>query len=481
MAELLEDLLKQKRDNFRVEIRRKATEELFRQKRRMLTNNEQTELTDEKVHLWYKNLVNQNYEETLDEIINYVKTSNAEFNLALINKHEIYPLLLNIWNKQELDYSIIQKLLFIFADLHFYNVFDDLKFLQNESIMRKLFDLLQMASQKIQSLIFFLLANLVGMDNGVKARQLADYRFCSFIRKLWIQKLIHFEVENIKDFCWFLSNFFKYDPNNVAGFTLGEVKEVVPIVLECIDQNDKEIRSYSLMTLKYMCQAKEEVYSMILKELKVFNNLMNLQLISDDEDVQLLTIEIIASFALADDEITAQLVNEFKILDFFLQIYIQQGRNKQREFKKIILWGLTNLCSNKNIEVLQTIIQHNLIKIMEMDENETEIIKDILEVIRSLSQLQNTDLLEYVLMSRNFVDIVMNQLKLKTSKAIVLTCLDIVYNFAYRIGQNTQSDVNKAISAFISKGFDTILNQLDLDSDADINLEAQRIAEAFLQ
>ena len=40
MAEILGDLLKQKRDNFRVELRRKATEDLFKQKRRMFTNNE---------------------------------------------------------------------------------------------------------------------------------------------------------------------------------------------------------------------------------------------------------------------------------------------------------------------------------------------------------------------------------------------------------------------------------------------------------
>ncbi|CAD8144858.1 unnamed protein product [Paramecium pentaurelia] len=482
MAEILGDLLKQKRDNFRVELRKKATEELFKQKRRMFTNNEQTQLTDEKIHIWYMNLVNQNYEETLDEIRQYLSNSTVEYNLTLINKHEVYSLLLNIWNKQELDYHIIQQLLYIFANLHSYNIFDDLKLLQNEQLMGKLFNLLQMTTYKqIQSQIFFLLANLVGMDNGVKARQLADYGFCTLIKKMWINNLIYFEIENIKDFCWFLSNFFQYDSSNVAGFTLSEVKEVLPIVLECIKQNEKEIKLYSLITLKNMCLAKEEVFVIILNKLKIFNDLMEMQRTSEDEEVQLKTLEIIASFALADDQITTQLVNEFKILDFFLQIYIQPGRNKQKEFKKIILWGLNNLCCNEKFEVLQTIIQHDLIKIMQKDENETEIIKDILEVMRSLSQLKNIDLLKYVLMSRNVADIVMNQLKLKISKAIVLTCLNIVHNFAYQIGKHTQSDINMAIELFISKGFDKILNQLEFDSDNDINLEAQRLNETFLQ
>ncbi|CAD8059867.1 unnamed protein product [Paramecium sonneborni] len=481
MAEFLGDLLKQKRDNFRVELKRKATEELFKQKRRIFNNNEQIYLTDEKINIWYMNLVNQKYEDTLDEIRQSLSNSTIEYNILLINKHEVYQLLLNIWNKQELDYIIIQQLLYIFANLHSYNVFDDLKFLQNEKLMERLFNLLQMTTyQQIQSQIFFLLSNLVGMDNGVKARQLADYGFCTLIKKMWMNKLIYCKIENIKDFCWFLSNFFYYNQNNVAGFTLTEVREVLPIVLECIKYNDKEIKLYSLITLKSMCQAKEEVYSIILNKLKIFNDLMNMQRTSDDEEISLKTLEIIASFALADDEITTQLVNEFKILDFFLQIYIQPGRNKQKEFKKIILWGLNNLCCNNDFQILQIIIKHDLIKYIQKDENETEIIKDILEVIRSLSQLKNPDLLKYVLMSGNVVDIVMNQLKLKISKGIVLTCLNIVHNFAYQIGKHSQSDINMAIEMFISKGFDKILNQMEFDPDNDINIEAQRLTETFL-
>ncbi|CAD8056895.1 unnamed protein product [Paramecium sonneborni] len=483
MAEILGDLLKQKRDNFRVELRRKATEELFKQKRRIFTNNEQTQFTEEKIHIWYMNLVNQNYQETLEEIKQYLSNKNVELNfLTLINKHEVYQQLLNIWNKQELDYKIIQQLLYIFANLHSYNVFDDLKLLQNEQLMGKLFDLLQMTSYKeIQSQIFFLLANLLGMDNGVKARKLADYGFCTLIKNMWMNNLIYFEIENIIDFCWFLSNFFHYNQNNVAGFTLSEVKAVLPIILECITQNEKDIKLYSLITLKSMCLAKEEVFGIIINKLKIFNDLMNMQRVSNDEEISLQILEIIASFALADDQITTQLINEFKILDFFLQIYIQPGRNKQKEFKKMILWGLNNLCCNDNFQILQTIIKHDLIKFIQKDENETEIVKDILEVIRSLSQLKNTDLLKYVLMSRNVVDIVMNQLKLKTTKAIVLTCLNIVHNFAYQIGKHSQSDINMAIEMFISKGFDKILNQLEFDPDHDINIEAQRLTEAFLQ
>lgn len=50
---------------------------------------------------------------------------------------------------------------------------------------------------------------------------------------------------------------------------------------------------------------------------------------------------------------------------------------------------------------------------MQNDENDPEIIKDILQVIRSLSLLNNIDVLKYVLMTRNFADVVMNQLKQK--------------------------------------------------------------------
>ncbi|CAK87973.1 unnamed protein product (macronuclear) [Paramecium tetraurelia] len=482
MAEILGDLLKQKRDNFRVELRRKATEELFKQKRRTYTNNVQTQLTDEIINIWQMNLVNQNYEETLNEIGLYLSNSTVEYNLKLINKHEVYSLLLNIWNKQELNYHIIEQLLKIFANLHSHNVFDDLKLLQNEQLMRKLFQLLEMTSyQKIQSLIFFLLANLTGNDNGVKARQLADYEFCTLLKKMWINRQISFEIENIRQFCWFLKNFFSYDSKNVAGFTLREVKDLLPIVLECIDQNDKEIKFYSLLTLKYMCQAKEEILADIFNKLKMFNKLIDMQRKSNDEEIQLKILDIIASFAMADDQITTQLVNEFKILDFFLQIYIQPGRSKQMEFKKIILWGLNNLCCNQKFEVLQTIVQHDLIQFMQKDENETEIIKDVLEVIISVSQLKNTDLLKYFLMRGKIADIVMNQLKLKTSKIVMLMCLKIIHNFAFQIGKHSQYDLNMAVELFISKGLDKLLNQLEFDPDNDISLFAQKLTETFLQ
>lgn len=61
------------------------------------------------------------------------------------------------------------------------------------------------------------------MDNGAKARVLADYKFCEQIKNLWLNKLIIIEVYNLKDFTWFLSNFYSYKATNIAAFTKNEV------------------------------------------------------------------------------------------------------------------------------------------------------------------------------------------------------------------------------------------------------------------
>lgn len=66
--------------------------------------------------------------------------------LKMLDKHEVYPLLLEIWRKCELDPIIIKDLLKSFCNLHSYTIFDDMKFLKDRECMEKVFALLHISN-----------------------------------------------------------------------------------------------------------------------------------------------------------------------------------------------------------------------------------------------------------------------------------------------------------------------------------------------
>lgn len=192
----------------------------------------------------------------------------------------------------------------------------------------------------------------------------------------------------LREFTWFLTNFFQFKTSFTHGFTQQEVMLVLPVILEMINIQDKDITVYCLQTLKCMIEHKEQITKYLVM-VDDFYALMIRLLNSESGEIEIDALQLLMALFIGEENVAKALI-EKGVLDHMQQKYVQPAKQAegQLKIKKIIVWGMANILANREGEIIQQALSHQLLKQIMWDGMETsnkKLLSEIVQLIKNFS------------------------------------------------------------------------------------------------